>query len=50
MIIFCEECGEMFVIERENDPVEVLTFRCGNCDEMVTFVPPGAELIEKVAK
>ncbi|MEN6464950.1 MAG: hypothetical protein ABFD62_07200 [Syntrophaceae bacterium] len=50
MIVFCEECGQMFIIEQESDPVKVFMFRCGNCDEMVRVEPPGAEFIDKVAK
>lgn len=50
MIIFCEECGEMFIIEEKIDPVKILMFKCGKCDEVVRVVPPGAEMLEKVMK
>ncbi len=50
MIVFCEECGERFIIEQEIDPVKGLIFKCTKCEEMVRVMPPGAELIKKVAK
>ena len=50
MIVFCEECGEMFIIEQEIDPLEILVFQCRNCDETVRVVPPGAKSSERVEK
>ncbi len=50
MIVFCEECGERYIIEHEIDPVKGLEFKCTKCDEMVRAVPPQAELIKKVEK
>ncbi len=50
MIIFCEECGERYIIEEEIDPVKGLAFKCGKCHEMVRVMPPRAELIDKVKK
>jgi len=48
MIVFCEECGERFIIEQELDPLRGLEFKCTKCDETVRVEPPRPELIKKV--
>ncbi len=50
MIVFCEECGERYIIEQEIDPVKGLMFKCTKCDETVRVMPPRAELIKKVER
>lgn len=50
MIVFCEECGERFIIEQEIDPVKGLIFKCTKCDEMVRVMAPVSELIKKVER
>jgi hypothetical protein len=47
MIIFCEECGERYVIEREDIADSVIKFPCRVCKDIVEVTIP--ELIESKA-
>lgn len=40
MIVFCEECGERYILEQEMDPAEELVFKCTKCNEPVRVAPP----------
>jgi len=35
MIVFCEECGERYVIEREDITDQVITFPCRKCKDII---------------
>jgi hypothetical protein len=40
MIIFCEECGERYVIEREDITDSVMTFPCRVCKDIIEVTIP----------
>lgn len=50
MLVFCEECGERYILEDEVDPENGLTFRCRKCNELVKVMLPRAESVDKVKK
>jgi transcription elongation factor Elf1 len=40
MVIFCEECGERYVIEREDIKDSVITFSCRICKDIIEVTIP----------
>jgi len=49
MIFFCEECGERYVIEREDIKDNVITFPCRVCKDIIEISIP-VEMIDKENK
>jgi len=42
MIVFCEECGERYVIERDDIKEKVIMFNCRVCTDLIKVVLPEA--------
>jgi predicted RNA-binding Zn-ribbon protein involved in translation (DUF1610 family) len=42
MLLFCEECGEKYIIENTESSDQPIRFECRNCGEMIT-VPVQAD-------
>ena len=40
MIVFCEECGERYVMDLDDASEEADRFRCRVCDDMITVSNP----------
>jgi hypothetical protein len=40
MIIFCEECGERYIIERDEIKEKVITFNCRVCMDIIKVLLP----------
>ncbi len=40
MIVFCEECGEKYVIAPEKIKKDAVSFRCRVCDELIIVRRP----------
>ncbi len=41
MIIFCEECGERYIIENEDIKDSAMVFTCRVCHEVIRVPAPG---------
>ena len=40
MIVFCEECGEKYVIDPEKINGDSVSFKCRMCGELITVKRP----------
>jgi len=40
MIVFCEECGERYIIERNEIKEKVITFNCRVCMDPIKVLLP----------
>jgi hypothetical protein len=40
MLIFCEECGEKYIIEGEDIKCEPILFNCRICNDIIRFSMP----------
>jgi hypothetical protein len=45
MIIFCEECGERYVIEQHTIKEEVIMFNCRICKYLINITTPNTEAL-----
>jgi len=45
MIVFCEECGERYVIERDDINEKVIMFNCKVCMDLIKVILPDAEVM-----
>lgn len=41
MIVFCEECGERYIIERDEIKEKVIMFNCRVCMDPIKVLLPG---------
>lgn len=44
MIIFCDECGERYVLEKNDMKENVVTFKCAICHNLIKVSIPGQEV------
>jgi len=45
MVVFCEECGEKYVIETEEMKGTAMIFICRNCNDIIRI--PAQEICQK---
>ena len=45
MIIFCEECGERYIIENDEIKEKVITFNCRVCMDPIKVLLPDAAVM-----
>lgn len=43
MVIFCEECGEKYILEPDKVEVAELIFICGICNDIITVPRQSAQ-------
>ena len=41
MIVFCEECGEKYIIENKDIKEKLVMFNCRICDDLIRVSLPG---------
>lgn len=47
MIIFCEECGERYIIEQDEIKEKVITFNCRVCMDPIKVLLPDAAVMNQ---
>jgi hypothetical protein len=47
MVIFCEECGERYIIERDEIKEKVITFNCRVCMDPIKVLLPDAAVMNQ---